>query len=329
MEMGLLFDSQSNNQKKLIYGLPSPSPVAKCCDPRFLRLVARSVVLAVIMVSFPWLNVSSSSSSSSWSNNLNHAFNEGIVEKHDRVVLVTSSDSSNDADSSIIAAVTGSDSSNDAAVAACDDDVIRCRNGLKGRRLLAATESDAKAAALERLEDVLLEPPRAASGKSNAYRKKTRYLPELMGVSLENYPRRVFIDVSYLSGEKSAAAAAASEWFAKHYPAGNAEFETFQIEAVAGAESPPPEGQAGGGGMSEWLRKNVEEKDYVVMKTVAEVAEEMVKSRAIRLVDELFLECKHQGIKKGGEKSRRAYWECLALYGMLRDEGVAVHQWWG
>lgn len=43
-----------------------------------------------------------------------------------------------------------------------------------------------------------------------------------------------------------------------------------------------------------------------------------------------FLECKHQGVKKGDKKkSRRAYWECLSLYGMLRDEGVAVHQWWG
>jgi len=85
---------------------------------------------------------------------------------------------------------------------------------------------------------------------------------------------------------------------------------------------------SGGGGevpvisMSDWVGKNVEEKDYVVMKTEVEVAEEMVRSRAIKLVDELFLECKHQGIKKGGEKNRRAYWECLALYGLLRDEGV-------
>nr|GLL48130.1 uncharacterized protein LOC109170607 isoform X1 [Ipomoea trifida] len=150
-------------------------------------------------------------------------------------------------------------------------------------------ESEARVAALKNLEDVLLEPPRAASGKSSTYIKRTRYLPDLMGVSLESYPRRV--------------------------------------EAVAEA--------SGGGGevpvisMSDWVGKNVEEKDYVVMKTEVEVAEEMVRSRAIKLVDELFLECKHQGIKKGGEKNRRAYWECLALYGLLRDEGVAVHQWWG
>ncbi|TQD89780.1 hypothetical protein C1H46_024672 [Malus baccata] len=44
--------------------------------------------------------------------------------------------------------------------------------------------------------------------------------------------------------------------------------------------------------MSEWLNKNVKEKEYVVMKAEAEVVDEMVKSRAIHLVDELFLECK-------------------------------------
>lgn len=80
--------------------------------------------------------------------------------------------------------------------------------------------------------------------------------------------------------------------------------------------------------MSEWLRKNVREEEYVVMKAEAEVVEEMLSSKAIGLVDELFLECGIKG-KQQGRKSRRAYWECLALYGMLRDEGVAVHQWWG
>lgn len=194
------------------------------------------------------------------------------------------------------------------------------------KRQLLGIESEARVAALKNLEDVLLEPPRAASGKSSSYSKRTRYLPDLMGVSLESYPRRVFIDVS-LRGKHDA-----SSWFTKnYYPSRNTKFEIFQIEAVTDPSS------SGGSGSeespvistSDWLQKNVKEKDYVVMKTEVEVAEEMVKSRAIRLVDELFLECKHQGIKKGGEKNRRAYWECLALYGLLRDEGVAVHQWWG
>ncbi|KAI4389467.1 hypothetical protein MLD38_001692 [Melastoma candidum] len=83
-------------------------------------------------------------------------------------------------------------------------------------------------------------------------------------------------------------------------------------------------------GMSEWLRKNVKEEEYVVMKADAELMEEMVKSKeSVRLVDELFLECKPRGLARRTHRSRRAYWECLALYGRLRDEGVAVHQWWG
>lgn len=91
----------------------------------------------------------------------------------------------------------------------------------------------------------------------------------------------------------------------------------------------PPTVAAAEIGMSDWLRKNVKEPDYVVMKAEAEVVEDMIKSKAINFVDELFLECKPEG--HGGRKnmSKRAYWECLALYGKLRDEGVAVHQWWG
>uniref|UniRef100_M1AZD8 DUF7870 domain-containing protein n=2 Tax=Solanum tuberosum TaxID=4113 RepID=M1AZD8_SOLTU len=180
---------------------------------------------------------------------------------------------------------------------------------------------NAKEDALKKLEDVLLEPPRAASGKSSRYLKKTRYLPELMNIRLESYPRRVFIDVGLQNkNEKSSD----SSWFSKHYPTRNTKFEIFKIEIVAKESSAPLIG------MSDWLEKNVKENEYVVMKAEAEVVEEMVRNKAIKLVDELFLECKHQGVKKGDKKkSRRAYWECLSLYGMLRDEGVAVHQWWG
>ncbi|XP_049349697.1 uncharacterized protein LOC125814273 [Solanum verrucosum] len=180
---------------------------------------------------------------------------------------------------------------------------------------------NAKEDALKKLEDVLLEPPRAASGKSSRYLKKTRYLPELMNIRLESYPRRVFIDVGLQNkNEKSGD----SSWFSKHYPTRNTKFEIFKIEIVAKESSAPLIG------MSDWLEKNVKENEYVVMKAEAEVVEEMVRNKAIKLVDELFLECKHQGVKKGDKKkSRRAYWECLSLYGMLRDEGVAVHQWWG
>ncbi|KAI9078396.1 hypothetical protein K1719_039615 [Acacia pycnantha] len=66
----------------------------------------------------------------------------------------------------------------------------------KQRKLLSEhASSEAKKAALQKLEDVLLEPPRSASKKSSRYLKCTRYLPDLMGDSLESYPRQVFIDI--------------------------------------------------------------------------------------------------------------------------------------
>ncbi|KAI4337610.1 hypothetical protein L6164_016004 [Bauhinia variegata] len=182
------------------------------------------------------------------------------------------------------------------------------------RKLLGYT-SEAKKAALLKLEDVLLEPPRATSQKSSRYLKRTRYLPDLMGDSLESYPRRVFIDVGL--PEKGGSG---TDWFPVHYPTRNKNFQMYKIEAVtesSGKEAPQI-------GISEWLRKNVKDDEYVVMKAEAEIVEEMIKSKAIWLVDELFLECRPQA-----GHNRRAYWECLALYGKLRDEGVAVHQWWG
>ncbi|XP_068336610.1 uncharacterized protein [Pyrus communis] len=188
------------------------------------------------------------------------------------------------------------------------------------RRLLA---EEAKKEALKRLEDVLLEPPRAGSRKSRRYLKRTRFLPDLMGDSLESYPRRVFIDVGLPEKEGGSG----TSWFAKNYPTRNKNFEMYKIETVTEESSGKEVVQTG---MSEWLNKNVKEEKYVVMKAEAEVVDEMVKSKAIHLVDELFLECKPQGHNgKINVRSRRAYWQCLALYGQLRDEGVAVHQWWG
>ncbi|XP_059637307.1 uncharacterized protein LOC132279366 [Cornus florida] len=196
---------------------------------------------------------------------------------------------------------------------------------MPAQRRLFGISSEAKKEALKNLEDVLLEPPRAKSGKSKRYLKRTRYLPDLTGDSLESYPRRVFIHVGTPGMDNDA------RWFEKHYPTRNKDFDIYKIETVTAEE---PAGRESGEevpeiGMSEWLWENVNEDEYVVMKAEAEVVEEMVKSRAIVLVDELFMECKHQGLSKKSKNSRRAYWECLALYGKLRDEGVAVHQWWG
>ncbi|XP_072991812.1 uncharacterized protein [Typha latifolia] len=182
------------------------------------------------------------------------------------------------------------------------------------RRLLAVPE--AKKEALNLLEDALLEPPRPRGRKQ---RRRPRYLPELTGDSLDNYRRRVFVEVAPAGRGGSAAV-----WFERHYPRGDREFEIIRVDEV-GAEEWKEDG-----GMAEWLERNVREEDYVVVKAEAEVMEEVVrKGDAIRLVDELFLECKNQWEEKGNTGSRRAYWECLALYGRIRDQSVAVHQWWG
>ncbi|KAK7301116.1 hypothetical protein RJT34_11977 [Clitoria ternatea] len=175
---------------------------------------------------------------------------------------------------------------------------------------------EAKKVALQNLEDVLLEPPRSTSGKSRVYLKRTRYLPDLMGDSLESYPRHVFIDVELAEKEKRRE----TDWFSKNYPTRNKNFEMYKISIADGGRQTE---------MTDWLRKNVREEEYVVMKAEAEVVEEIMNSKSIMLVDELFLECKPHRVKFGNKRSRRAYWECLALYGKLRDEGVAVHQWWG
>jgi hypothetical protein len=181
----------------------------------------------------------------------------------------------------------------------------------KRRRRVCQMASEAKKAMLENLEDVLLEPP------TTKYLKKIKFLPDLLGDNLEGYKRRVFIDVGLAEG--------ATEWFHQNYPKRNQEFEVYNLVAVAEERSTVVD-------VSDWLVKNVKEEEYVVMKAEAEVVEEMINRRTICLVDEVFLECRNHWWPGGGDKyykSKRAYWECLALYGRLRDEGVAVHQWWG
>lgn len=47
------------------------------------------------------------------------------------------------------------------------------------------------------------------------------------------------------------------------------------------------------------------------MKAEAEIVEGVVRSKTIRLVDELFLEYKPRG---KGNRSIRAYWECFFVW---------------
>ncbi|CAN4107923.1 unnamed protein product [Withania somnifera] len=189
--------------------------------------------------------------------------------------------------------------------------------------IVCGSTPEAKKIALKGLEDVLLEPPKRALPKS--FSRKMKFLPELLGDSLENYPRRVFI-----SDEKNGV----EEWFKRNYPSYNQDFEIYNLDVeIQDSE------QSGDGvpllGAAEWLSKSVKEEDYVVMKAEAEVVEEMIKKKAICLVDELFLHCGNQlevdnddDDEGNGGSQKRAYWQCLTLHGKLIDEGVAVHQWW-
>ncbi|GMJ12902.1 hypothetical protein like AT1G58120 [Hibiscus trionum] len=187
------------------------------------------------------------------------------------------------------------------------------------KRKLCDMTMEAKKAALRGLEDALYEPPR----KGAAYSKKIKFLPDLLGDSLEHYPRRVFINVG--SDDNDNDKNIVMKWFEKNYPKRNQDFEVYGSETVSDRID-----------VSDWLTKNVGEEDYVVMKAEAGVVEKMIERKVIGLVDELFFECNNQWqdqVKKNRKKhrrkkSKRAYWECLALYGRLRDEGVAVHQWW-
>ncbi|KAG9157401.1 hypothetical protein Leryth_010246 [Lithospermum erythrorhizon] len=188
---------------------------------------------------------------------------------------------------------------------------------MPGRRSLFGFVPEAKKTALLGLEDAMLEPPRGTLTKSKKLSRKMKFLPDLLGDSLENYPRRIF----FSDGDKSA-----TKWFKKNYPSRGEEFEFYDMEVVAN--------EAGNNGksaglLSDWLRTHVKEEDYVVMKAEATLVEEMIKENTTCLVDELFLECKNQwGEEEEVSSGKRSYWQCLALYGRLRDDGIAVHQWW-
>uniref|UniRef100_A0A0D3E2K2 DUF7870 domain-containing protein n=1 Tax=Brassica oleracea var. oleracea TaxID=109376 RepID=A0A0D3E2K2_BRAOL len=69
--------------------------------------------------------------------------------------------------------------------------------------------------------------------------------------------RKVFIDVGTGKGS------IVTRWFVNNYPTRNMKFEMYKIE-------------------TEWLKENVKEEEYVVMKTEVEVLEEMMRSKTIK-----------------------------------------------
>ncbi|KAG6534736.1 uncharacterized protein LOC121989323 [Zingiber officinale] len=77
-------------------------------------------------------------------------------------------------------------------------------------------------------------------------------------------------------------------------------------------------GAIGATGIAEWLLDNASQDEFELMTFEAEVIEELPKkTKAIGIVDEFLLK----------RTSQWPYWECSTLYGRLRNEVVAVRQW--
>ncbi|KAH1068572.1 hypothetical protein GYH30_006230 [Glycine max] len=87
----------------------------------------------------------------------------------------------------------------------------------------------------------------------------------------------------------------------------------------------------------DWLKNTVSENDFVVMKMDVEGTEfdlipRLFETRAICLVDEIFLECHYNRWQRccPGQRSpkyEKTYDQCLQLFTSLRQSGVLVHQW--
>ncbi|KAH9305810.1 hypothetical protein KI387_010214 [Taxus chinensis] len=205
-----------------------------------------------------------------------------------------------------------------------------------------------KRAAMKKLEHILLEQPRASWIESHENLNNIQYLPNILGYP-QNSTGYVFVDVGANSYKSSI-----GSWFQSHYPKHNHKFDIFAIEADGSFgteyldhpevkflpfaawiknEVQSEQSRERGLDLAEWLVETVTPEDYVVMKMNVGGAEfqilpKMLRTGALCLVDELFLECHYQSPYKK-KKQRRSYWECLTLYGLLRENGVAVHQWWG
>ncbi|EXB78513.1 hypothetical protein L484_011136 [Morus notabilis] len=89
---------------------------------------------------------------------------------------------------------------------------------------------------------------------------------------------------------------------------------------------------------ADWLKKTVSRSDFVVVKMDVEGTEfhlipRLIKTGAMCLVDELFLECHYNRMQRccPGERSvkyEKTYDQCLDLLKLIRESGVLVHQWW-
>ncbi|XP_008775001.2 uncharacterized protein LOC103695445 [Phoenix dactylifera] len=126
-----------------------------------------------------------------------------------------------------------------------DENAANFQASRAGRRLLAI--SKAKEETRNESEDVLPEPP--SKNESEKLRKRAKHLPDLMGDSLAEHPRRVFVDAGPPGRTGS------EKWFQEQHPKGNSAFEIIRLDAV---------------GIAKWLARNVKEEEYEVMKADAE-----------------------------------------------------------
>ncbi|KAJ3676948.1 hypothetical protein LUZ60_002672 [Juncus effusus] len=183
---------------------------------------------------------------------------------------------------------------------------IRIHGNGQRRRLLGIEFE--KKDVLGQLEGVLLEP---LTEKDRIL--KINFLPILTRDPLTQYLRRVFIDVG-----SEHTRASSEKWFEENYPKMNLKFEFVKLDGFSGNRKRGKRVNR----LAGWLEKHGEEREFVVVKAEAAFIEEIMRGgdyyKVIKLIDELFLTC----------DPKSAYWECLALYGKLKDEGVFVHQWW-
>ncbi|KAG2335069.1 hypothetical protein Bca52824_006249 [Brassica carinata] len=158
-------------------------------------------------------------------------------------------------------------------------------------------------------------------------------------------------------------------WFKKQYPKQNKTFDVFAIEADKafhdeykikkkvqllpyaawgmGRIQPVKKSSSSLAGevnliqgfdFADWLKKSVRERDFVVMKMDVEGTEfdlipRLIKTGAICLIDELFLECHYNRWQRccpgqRSQKYNKTYNQCLQLFTSAQTKWVLVHQWW-
>eukprot|EP01001_Neometanema_parovale_P007511 NODE_3810_length_1159_cov_102.952703_g3623_i0.p1 GENE.NODE_3810_length_1159_cov_102.952703_g3623_i0~~NODE_3810_length_1159_cov_102.952703_g3623_i0.p1 ORF type:complete len:120 (+),score=2.82 NODE_3810_length_1159_cov_102.952703_g3623_i0:761-1120(+) len=85
--------------------------------------------------------------------------------------------------------------------------------------------------------------------------------------------------------------------------------------------------------IARYLQENFQLNDFVVCKMDIEGAEysvipRLLQTDAVRLVDELFLECHYWELSMLPTVRTRQWHHCHAMLRRLRQRGVYAHEWW-